>query len=145
MTPLFPSIRTTGSLLPECQDLAGASGMLREQDSAGTSRNSRNCATSREWLLFSGHVGTDSSNKEGIWCFGLTLAFPEYCILRHYLFPLQGWSDSGEHHQEERLEVMHSPYSFNSLLKKTVTILYQRRENKVAWQLTKKTVRKFNS
>lgn len=66
-------------------------------------------ATSQEQLLFSGHVGTESSNKEGIWCFGLTLAFPGHCILRHYLFPLQGGSDSGEHYQEERLEVMHSP------------------------------------
>lgn len=129
MTPLLPSIRTTGGLLPECQDLAGASGMLREQDSAGTSRNSRNCATSREWLLFWGHVGTDSSNKEGIWWFGLTLVFPGYCILRHYLFLLQGWSDSGEHHQEERLEVMCSPYSFNSLLKRL--LLFCTREEKI--------------
>lgn len=64
VTLLFLSIRTTGSLLPACQDLAGASEMLQEQDSAGTSRNSGKCATSRERLLFSGHVGTESSNKE---------------------------------------------------------------------------------
>lgn len=65
MALLFPSIRTAGDLLTACQDLAGASGILWEQDSAGTSRNSGNSATSREQLLFSGHVGTESSNKEG--------------------------------------------------------------------------------
>lgn len=81
MTLLFLSIRTTGGLLPACQDLAGASGMLQEPDSAGTSRNSRNCATSRERLLFSGHVGTESSNKEWLSWFGI-----DSCISR-MLYP----------------------------------------------------------
>lgn len=101
----------------DCRSPASTSGFGRcfwnapEQDSASTSRNSRNCAASPKQLLFSGSVGTWELKQGMALVFWVDSCFPGTLPWDVICFPLQGWSDSGEHHQEERLEVTHLPSS----------------------------------
>jgi hypothetical protein len=89
MTALFLQIRTAGGLLPACQALAGVSAMLQDRILQAQAETAETMLPAESTSIF-GICRHGEFKQRMSLVFGLTLAFPGHCILRHYLFPLQG-------------------------------------------------------